>query len=106
MKKILNIALFVSFAATVMVPLTGVPVHKLVSVIFLLLTAVHSAVYRRKLQAKRWLLLAATVLAFVSGLFGMILEQYPAVLILHRCLSIAMVFFLGIHIFVFRRKLY
>lgn len=105
MKKLLNPALLVSFAATVMVPLTGIHIHKLASVLFLLLSLVHTAVYRRKLGARRWLLLGAVVISFASGLFGMILDHIPTVLILHRAISIALVFFLAIHIFVFRKKL-
>ena len=105
MKKILNIALFVSFLLTVMVPLTGVHLHKLASVIFLLLTVVHTVVYRRKLGARRWLLLAAVVVSFATGLFGMILDEIPPVLILHRAVSIGLVFFLAIHIFVFHRRM-
>ena len=105
MKKVLNFALLISFVITVMVPLTGIPIHKLVSALFLLLSMIHTVVYRRKLGARRWLLLAAVILSFVSGLFGMILDQFPIVLILHRVGSIALVFFLAIHIFVFHRKL-
>lgn len=105
MKKLLNIALLISFAVTIMVPLTGVHVHKLASVIFLLLSLVHTIVYRKKLGAMRWLLLAAVVISFATGLFGMILDHIPIVLILHRAISIALVFFLAIHIFVFRKKL-
>ena len=37
MKKVLNIALLISFVVTIMVPLTGVHIHKMASVIFLLL---------------------------------------------------------------------
>ena len=106
MKKALNIALLLSFLVTVMVPLTGVHIHKLASVLFLLLCIVHTIVYRRKLGAKRWLLLCLIVVAFASGLFGMIFDQLPIILILHRCFSIALVFFLAIHIFVFHKKLY
>lgn len=105
MKKILNIALLISFIVTVMVPLTGIHIHKLASVLFLLLCLVHTAVYRKKLGPRRWLLLGAVAGAFASGLFGMILDQVPLVLILHRTLSIGLVFFLAIHIFVFRKKL-
>ena len=105
MKRFLNIALFVSFVLTVMVPLTGVQVHKMASVLFLLLCIAHTLIYRQKLGAKRWLLLGAVVLAFASGLFGMVFEQFPIILILHRALSIALVFFLAIHIFVFHKKL-
>lgn len=105
MKKILNIALLVSFIVTILVPLTGIHIHKLASALFLLLSLIHTIIYRRKLGAKRWLLLALIVVCFATGLFGMILEQFPILLILHRCLSIALVFFLAIHIFLFRKKL-
>ena len=105
MKKVLNIALLISFAVTVLVPLTGVHIHKIASVIFLLLSIVHTIAYRKKLGVKRWLLLGLILVSFVSGLFGMILDQLPIVLILHRVISIALVFFLAIHIFVFHKKL-
>ena len=104
MKKFLNIALLISFLVTIMVPLTGVHIHKLASVLFLLLSIVHTITYQKKLGAKRWLLLALTVVSFATGLFGMILDQFPIILILHRCISIALVFFLAIHIFVFHKK--
>ena len=104
MKKILNIALFISFVTTIMVPLTGVHIHKMASVIFLLLSLVHTIVYRRKLGAKRWLLLATIVISFVTGLFGMILHHFPMVLSCHLAISIALVFFLAIHIFVFHKR--
>ena len=105
MKRFLNITLLVSFLITVMVPLTGVHIHKLASVLFLLLSIVHTITYRKKLGAKRWLLLALIVVSFATGLFGMILDQLSIILILHRCISIALVFFLAIHIFVFHKKL-
>ena len=105
MKKTLNIALLLSFLVTIMVPLTGVQIHKLASVLFLLLSIVHTIVYRKKLGVKRLLLLALIVISFATGLFGMILDHIPMVLILHRCVSIALVFFLAIHIFVFHKKL-
>ena len=106
MKKLLNIALLISFLVTIMVPLTGVHIHKLASVVFLLLSIIHTISYRKKLRTKRWLLLGLIVISFATGLFGMILDQFPIILILHRCLSIALVFFLAIHIFVFHKKLY
>ena len=105
MKKLLNTALFISFIVTVMVPLTGVHIHKMASLLFLLLSIVHTIVYRRKLGAKRWLMLALIVISFVTGLFGMILDPFPIILILHRCVSIAVVFFLAIHIFVYHKRL-
>ena len=105
MKRFLNITLLISFLVTIMVPLTGIQIHKLASVVFLLLSIVHTITYRKKLGAKRWLLLALIVVSFATGLLGMILDQFPIILILHRCLSIALVFFLAIHIFVFHKKL-
>ena len=105
MKKFLNIALLISFLVTIMVPLTSVHIHKLASVLFLLLSIVHTITYRKKLEANRWLLLALIVVSFATGLFGMILDQFPIILILHRCISIALVFFLAIHIFIFHKKL-
>ena len=105
MKKLLNLALLLSFIATILVPLTGIQFHKLASVIFLLLSIVHTIAYRKKLGLKRWLLLGLILISFASGLFGMILDQLPMVLILHRVISIALVFFLAIHIFVFHRRL-
>ena len=104
MKKLLNIALLISFLVTIMVPLTGVHIHKLASVVFLLLSIVHTIVYRKKLGAKRWLLLGLIIISFATGLFGMIFDHIPIVLILHRAISIALVFFLAIHIFVFYKK--
>ena len=105
MKRFLNIALLISFLVTIMVPLTGIHIHKLVSVVFLLLSIIHTISYRKKLGTKRWLLLGLIVISFATGLFGMILDQFPIIMILHRCLSIALVFFLAIHIFVFHKKL-
>ena len=105
MKRFLNIALLVSFLVTIMVPLTGVHIHKLASVLFLLLSIVHTIVYRKRLGTKRWLLLGLIAISFATGLFGMVLDQLPIILILHRCFSIALVFFLAIHIFVFHKKL-
>jgi hypothetical protein len=105
MKRILNIGLFLSFAATVPVPFTGIQIHKMVSAIFLLLSLVHTIVYRKKMGVRRWLFLAAIVISFATGLAGMILDHVPVVLLFHRGISIALVFFLAIHIYVFHKKL-
>lgn len=105
MKKFLNFALFASFAATMLVPLTGIHLHKLASTLFLLLTVVHCLLYRKKLGWRRWLLLAAVVISFLSGIFGMILDHIPMVMQLHRAISIALACFIAIHIFVFRKRL-
>lgn len=105
MKRALNIALFLSFLLTILAPLTGLHVHKLASTVFLLLSVVHTLVYRKKLGLKRWLLLGLTVLSFLSGIFGMILQSCAVVMAAHKVLSIGLVFFLAIHIFVFHKKM-
>ena len=105
MKKALNIALLISFIITIMVPLTGIHIHKMASMLFLLLSIVHTVTYRKKLGVKRWLLLGLILISFGTGLFGMILDHIPIVLILHRVVSIALVFFLAIHIFVFHKNI-
>lgn len=105
MKRFLNIVLLISFLVTIMVPLTGIHIHKLASVIFLLLSIIHTITYRKKLGMKRWLLLGLILVSFVSGLLGMILNHIPMILILHRCISIAVVFFLAIHIFAYHRRM-
>ena len=105
MKRFLNIALFLSFILTVLVPLTGIHLHKLASVVFLLLCFAHTLIYRKKLGLKRWLLLGLVVLSFATGLFGMVLDQYPVIMTAHRVLSIALVFFMAIHIFIFHRRM-
>lgn len=104
MKKFLNIALLLSFLVTIMVPVTGILIHKLASAVFLLLSIVHTIVYRKRMSRKRWGLLIFLLLAFFTGLFGMIFEEFPMIEAFHRVNSIILVFFLAIHIFVFYRK--
>ena len=103
--KGLNIALLISFIVTNLAPLTGILVHKLASVIFLLLCIVHAIVYRKKWKARRFGLLALVLAAFLTGLFGMIFDEVPLVLAVHKAVSIGSVFFLAIHIFVFRKRM-
>lgn len=103
--KVLNITLLICFIVTILVPITGVHIHKLASTLFLLLCIIHTIIHRKKLGTKSSLLLAVTLVSFLTGLFGMILDQYSIVLQLHKVLSIACVAFLAIHIFVYHRKL-
>ena len=106
MKKSLHISLFISFAIAIMIPLTGIYVHKAAALIFLVLALSHIVVYRKKLNNKRGLLFAAIVLSFITGLLGTIWNQFPAIMTLHQAGSIAIVFFLAIHCFVYRKKMY
>lgn len=90
--------------ATLTVPLTGVIVHKPASTVFLLLGLVH--IFTAKRKSKLGLFLPALVIAaFASGILGMIPDEYPVVLGLHKLLSIGSVFALGLHSAAyFRRK--
>lgn len=106
MKKALNILLLISFAVTIMVPVTGIHVHKLAATAFLLLSIIHAVVYRRKLNGKRWLLLATILISFASGLIDMILDRFLFVLNVHCAISTILVFFLAIHVFVFHKNFF
>lgn len=101
----LNYLLLLSFIITNLVPLTGITIHKMASVIFLLLCIIHTIVYRKHLNGKRWLMLGLVIVAFLSGLFGMIFDEIPLILALHKVISIGSVFALAIHIFIFHRRL-
>lgn len=103
--KILNILLLITFVITIMAPLTGMIVHKMASVIFLLLCLVHTIMYRKQMNWKRFLVLGIIITAFLSGIFGMIFDEVQVVLAFHKAISIVSVFFLAIHIFVYHKKL-
>lgn len=107
MKKVFSWLLMASFVLTLLVPFTGVIVHKLASTVFLLLCLVHVILYRKKIGPKRWAMLGGILLAFGTGILSLIFAQIPLVLALHKAVSITCVFFLAIHIFVFawRRSL-
>lgn len=79
-------------------------VHKLASMLFLLLTILHMVLCRKKLTAKRCLLLLLVMLCFVTGVIGMIIDGI-ILLALHKVLSMAAIFFLAIHLFVYRHKM-
>ncbi len=103
--KILNILLLITFVLTIMAPLTGIMIHKMVSLLFLLLCFVHTIMYRKQMNWKRFVVLGIIIIAFLSGIFGMILDHIPMVLAFHKAISIASVFFLAIHIFVYHKKM-
>ncbi len=106
MKKFLNYALLVTFVLTVLAPITGVQLHKIASSLFLLLSLVHTLVYRKALRVRRAFLLALVLLCYITGVLCLIFSESAVLLALHKVLSIGNVFFLAIHIFVFHRKLH
>lgn len=103
-KKLFNISLAVTFILTLLVPITGIHVHKLASVLFLLLCLVHTMKHRKKMGARKYVLLLVILAAFVSGLFGMIYEEYAIILALHKIISIVTVGILAIHVFVYHKR--
>lgn len=103
MKKLLSWLLAVSFVLTLLVPFTGLIIHKLASTVFLLLCLVHVLVCRQKMGAWRWALLGGVALAFGSGVLSLVFAALPWVLAVHKAVSISCVFFLAIHIFAYRR---
>ena len=50
--KILNILLLAAFVVTIMAPLTGIIVHKMASVFFLLLCLIHTIVYSLQIKSQ------------------------------------------------------
>lgn len=101
MKKVLNICLLVLFIVTLLVPLTGIMVHKTAAALFLILCIVHAFVYRRKLSGKKYLMFLVIFIAFASGILGMIFDTVPLILAVHKIISIGCVFTMAVHIFVF-----
>ena len=101
MKKVLNICLLVLFIATLLVPLTGIVIHKMAAALFLILCIVHTVIYRKKLSGKKYFMISVIFIAFISGLFGMIFDAVPLILAVHKIVSIGCVFILAVHIFVF-----
>lgn len=104
-KKAVDILLLIFFVITVLEPLTGIHIHKLASCLFLLLSVIHTLQHRRTLGGKGVLLLSVCAAAFATGILGMIYSGYPVILALHKTVSIAAVFFLAIHLFVYRNAL-
>ena len=105
MRKLLNYLLEISFVLTIMVPMTGIIVHKLAATLFLILALIHVFLYRKRLDLKYILIIALTILSFVLGILGLILVEYPIVLVLHRTVSIVLIILLAIHIYKFHKRL-
>lgn len=105
MRRVLNYLLAISFIVTIMVPLTGIMIHKLASTLFLLFALIHIFLYRKKLNYKYVLIVVLTALSFVLGILGFVWVEYPIVLVLHRTISIVLVCLLAIHIYKFHRRL-
>ncbi len=104
-KHILNGLLLISFIVTMLVPLTGIIVHKIASLIFLILCLIHILSERRKMNGRRWALCLLILVDFASGMASLIMESEPGVLAFHRIVSMLTLCFLAIHIFVYRGKI-
>lgn len=105
MRRVLNYLLAISFIVTILVPITGIQIHKLASTLFLVLALIHVFLYRKKVDYKYVLVVVLTVVSFILGILGLVLVEYPIVLLLHRTISIVLVCLLAIHIYRFHRRL-
>lgn len=105
MRRVLNYLLAISFVVTILVPITGIQIHKLASTLFLVFALIHVFLYRKRLDVKFILIVGLTILSFVLGILGLVLVEYPIVLVLHRTISIVLVCLLAIHIYKFHRRL-
>ena len=105
MRRVLNYLLAISFVVTIMVPITGIIVHKLASTLFLVLALIHVFLYRKRLDYKYVLVIVLTIVSFVLGILGLVLVEYPIVLVFHRTISIVLVCLLAVHIYRFHRRL-
>lgn len=105
MRRILNYLLAISFIVTILVPITGIMVHKLASTLFLVLALIHVFLYRKKVDYKYALVIVLTVVSFVLGILGLVMVEYPIILTLHRTISIVLVCLLAVHIYRFHRRL-
>lgn len=105
MKKTLNVLLFISFIITIMVPFTGIVIHKLAATLFLICCVIHTIVRRKKLGRKKYILLFIVFIAFLSGIFGMILEEIPIMIAMHKVISVVCIFCLAVHIFIYHKKI-
>lgn len=52
-----------------------------------------------------YLIITLTIVSFILGILGLIMIEYPIILVIHRVLSIGLVFILAIHICKFHRRL-
>lgn len=77
MKKVLNYLLAISFILTIMVPITGIIVHKLAATLFLILALIHVFIYRKRLDLKYTLIIVLTIVSFVLGILGLIMVEHP-----------------------------
>ena len=47
-----------------------------------------------------YLIITLTIVSFILGILGLIMIEYPIILVIHRVLSIGLVFILAIHIYI------
>ena len=99
MRRVLNYLLAVSFIVTILVPITGIQIHTLASTLFLVFALIHMFVYRKRVDYQYILVIVLTIVSFVLGILGLVLVEYPIVLVLHRTVSIVLIFLLAIHIY-------
>ena len=105
MRRVLNSLLAISFIVTILVPITGIIVHKLATTLFLMLALIHVFLYIKRLDLKYILIIVLTIVSFVLGILGLIMVEHPIILTFHRMVSIVLIILLAIHLYKFHKRL-
>lgn len=105
MRRVLNYLLAISFIVTILVPITGIIVHKLATTLFLMLALIHVFLYIKRLDLKYILIIVLTIVSFVLGILGLIMVEHPIILTFHRMVSIVLIILLAIHLYKFHKRL-
>lgn len=101
-KRIINIALLLSFILVFSVPITGLKIHKISSTIFLLLSIIHTLIYLKKINIKKILLLIIVLIVFISGIMSMFFDVWINI---HKFIGMISIMFIAIHLFIYHKKI-
>lgn len=104
MKKLLHVLLLISLILTILVPLTGIMVHKLASLVFLVLCIIHVVAEKKSMNGRKYALLGLVLIAFVSGILSLILGDMTWILAVHKIISIFTICVLAVHLFIYHKK--
>lgn len=91
MKQTLQVSIFISLLFTIAVPITGIHLHKVGATLFVILSAIYAFTQNNYSKKVIFGFLGFAVLIFVMGLLGMINAHIPALLSVHKALSLLFV---------------
>lgn len=90
---------------TLFVPLTGIHIHKVMGTFFLLFCIIHIIKTRRKFTLSKFYLLILVLVSFITGVFAYIYDL-EIIKSIHTILAILMIAFVGIHIYIYHRRVF